>query len=225
MIKKILLAGLTVIWIIGFILCWNFLYAGPNYWIGFVFGLAGFAAAGVSIYFLEKGNRSTTETACIPVYYTAVFVVLMISLNLSFALMQVLSLMPVFIVANLLIILVYGVLFYGSVRHLMRVNDLTEYAPGKIKNTADISRQLTVLLSIAKENGIRQELLKLKETVDYSNNVSQSFSENDEVVFLEKLYRLQEALSGGSDTETILNQIKDAADTWNVRNSRINSTR
>lgn len=83
--KKILLAGLTVIWIVGFILCWNFLYAGPNFWIGFLFGLVGFAAAGISIYFLEKSNRSTTEIGCIPVYYTAVFVVLMILLNLFFS--------------------------------------------------------------------------------------------------------------------------------------------
>lgn len=225
MIKKILLAGLTVIWIIGFILCWNFLYTGPSYWIGFLFGLIGFAGAGISVYFLEKSNSSTTETGCIPIYYTAVFVVLMISLNLPFAFMQTLSLMPVFVVANLLIILIYGVLFYGSIRHLMRVNDLTEYAPEKMKNTANISQQLTVLLSIVKDTDIRQELLKLKETVDYSNNVSQSFSEGDEEVFLEKLYKLQEELSNDSDTETIINHIKDAASTWGVRNSRINSTR
>lgn len=58
MIKKIILAGLTVIWIVGFILSWNFLLAGPNYWIGFSFGLMGFAAAGISICILEKGSRS-----------------------------------------------------------------------------------------------------------------------------------------------------------------------
>ena len=223
--KKILLAGLTVIWIVGFILCWSFLYAGPNYWLGFLFGLVGFAAAGISVYFLEKSNHSTTETGCIPVYYTAVFVVLMILLNLYFAFMQIFSLMPVFIVANLLLILIYGVLFYGAVRHLMRVNDLTEYAPEKMKNIANISQQLSVLLSISKDTGIRQELLKLKETVDYSNNVSQSFSENDEKAFLEKLYKIQEELSGGLDTDTIIHSIKDAASTWSVRNSRINSTR
>lgn len=223
MMKKILLAGLTVIWIVGFILCWNFLYAGPNFWIGFLFGLVGFAAAGISIYFLEKSNRSTTEIGCIPVYYTAVFVVLMILLNLFFSFTQLFTLMPVFVVANLLIILIYGLLFYGAVRHLMRVNELTEYAPEKMKNTAVISQQLAVLLSIAKDAGIRQELLKLKENVAYSNNVSQRFSESDEEAFLDKLYKIQEDLSNGTDTETVLTKIKDAANTWSIRNSSINN--
>ena len=62
MIKKILLAGLTVIWIVGFILCWSFLYAGPNYWIGFLFGLVGVAAAGISLDYLEKSTHSTPAT-------------------------------------------------------------------------------------------------------------------------------------------------------------------
>ena len=224
MIKKIILAGLTVIWIVGFILSWNFLFAGPNYWIGFLFGLMGFAVAGISICILEKSNRSTTETRYVPVYYTAVFVVLMTLLNLCFAYMPLFSLRSVFIIANLLILLIYGVLFYGAVRHFSRAAKLTEYAPQKMKNTADISRQLSVLLSLAKDADIKAELLKLKENVTYSNNVSQQFSVNDEEVFLQKLYKIQEDLAVGTDTNTILDKIKDATDTWNIRNIRINST-
>ena len=225
MIKKIMLAGLTVIWIVGFVISWNIFLAGPNYWFGFLFGLIGFVIALASTFFLGESNHSTTETGYIPVYYTAAFTALMILLNLSFAFIPSLFLRPVLIVANLIIILVYGVLVYGSIRHLQRVKELTEYAPGKMKNTADISQQLSVLLSIAKDANIRQELLKLKETVAYSNNVTQAFSEESEEVFLEQLYKIQEALSNGSDTETILAKIKDAASTWSVRNSRINSTR
>lgn len=225
MIKKIILAGLTVIWIVGFILSWNFFLAGPNYWIGFSFGLMGFAAAGISICILEKGSRSTTETRFVPIYYTIVFIVLMMLLNLCFACMPMFSLRSVFIVANLLLLLIYGVLFYGAVKHFSRVNGLTAYAPQKLQNTADVSRQLSVLLSLAKDADVKAELRKLKETVAYSNNTSQQFSVSDEEAFIQKLYQIQEDLSGQTDKETVLDKIKDAADTWNVRNSRVNSMR
>ncbi len=59
----------------------------------------------------------------------------------------------------------------------------------------------------------------------YSNNMSQQYSVNDEAVFLQKLYKIQEDLSGGTDTETVLNEIKEAADMWNIRNSRVGSIR
>ena len=224
MTKKIIIAGLTVIWIVGFILSWNFLFAGPNYWIGFLFGLIGFVIAGVTIFFFGESNSSTTETGYIPIYYTAVFVVLMMILNLSFAFVWNRFLRPAFIVANLVLILIYVVLAYNASRHLQRVKELTEYAPEKMKNTADISRQLSVLLSIAQDAGVRQELLKLKEIVAYSNNVTQQFSESDEQLFLEKLVNIQEELSNNADAETIMSKIKDAATTWNIRNSSINST-
>lgn len=225
MTKKIIIAGLTVIWIVGFILSWNLLLAGPNYWIGFLFGLIGLVIAGVTIFFFGESNHNTTEIGYIPIYYTAVFVVLMMILNLSFAFVWSRFLRPVFIVANLVIILVYVVLAYNASRNLQRVKELTEYAPGKMKNTADISRQLSVLLSIAQDAGVRQELLKLKEIVSYSNNVTQQFSEDDERLFLEKLVNIQEDLSNNADTETVMGKIKDAATTWNIRNSSINSMR
>lgn len=225
MIKKIILAGLTVIWIAGFILFWNFLLAGPNYWIGFLFGLMGLAVAGISIFLPPKGSQSTTETRFVPIYYTIVYVVLVMLLNLCFACVPFFWLRAVFIVANLLLLLIYGVLFYGAVRHLTRTANLTEYASQKQENAAAVSRQLSVLLSIAKDKAIKAELLRLRETVTYSNNVSQPFSVNDEKVFLQRLYSIQEDLSGGADTDTILNKIKDAAETWNIRNSRIGSIR
>lgn len=225
MTKKIIIAGLTVIWIVGFILSWNLFLAGPNYWIGFLFGLIGLVIAGVTIFLFGESNYNTTEIGYIPIYYTAVFVVLMMILNLSFAFVWSRFLRPVFIVANLIIILVYVVLAYNASRNLQRVKELTEYAPGKMKNTADISRQLSVLLSIAQDAGVRQELLKLKEIVAYSNNVTQQFSEDDERLFLEKLVNIQEDLSNNADTKTVMDKIKDAATTWNIRNSSINSMR
>lgn len=225
MTKKIIIAGLTVIWIVGFILSWNLFLAGPNYWIGFLFGLIGLVIAGVTIFLFGESNYNTTEIGYIPIYYTAVFVVLMMILNLSFAFVWSRFLRPVFIVANLVIILVYVVLAYNASRNLQRVKELTEYAPGKMKNTADISRQLSVLLSIAQDAGVRQELLKLKEIVSYSNNVTQQFSEDDERLFLEKLVNIQEDLSNNADTKTVMDKIKDAATTWNIRNSSINSMR
>lgn len=225
MIKKIILAGLTVIWIAGFILSWNFFLAGPNYWLGFLFGLMGLAVAAINIFLPPKGSQSTTETRFVPIYYTIVYVILVMLLNLCFSCVPFFWLRAVFIVANLLLLLIYGVLFYGAVRHLTRAANLTEYAAQKQKNAADISCQISVLLSSAKDKSVKTALLKLKETVAYSNNMSQQYSVNDEAVFLQKLYKIQEDLSGGTDTETVLNEIKEAADMWNIRNSRIGSIR
>ena len=106
MIKKIILAGLTVIWIAGFILSWNFFLAGPNYWLGFLFGLMGLAVAAISIFLPPKGSQSTTETRFVPIYYTIVYVILVMLLNLCFSCVPFFWLRAVFIVANLLLLLI-----------------------------------------------------------------------------------------------------------------------
>lgn len=221
MIKKIILSGLTIIWIVGFILCRGISTIGPNYWLGFIFGLVGFAAAGICILSMEKSNFSTTEIGYIPIYYSAVFVVLMAGLNLGFACIKERMFIPVFIIVDLLLMLIYGILVYAAFKNLARVKELTEYAPGKMKNSADISHELAALLSVAKDADIRQELLKFKEKVDYSNNVSQSFSTDNEERLLEALYKLREDLSDGVDAKIIIDKIKAAADIWNIRNSAL----
>lgn len=225
MSKKITLGGLAFIWIVAFILLRDSSIAGSNYWMGCAFGIAGFAAAAAIEQFTPGSNNSTFETGAIKSFYTFAFAGVMAVLNIIFACVQDDSIRPLFVIANLLVILGYGLMIYSAAKHLSRVNELTEYAPVKMRNTASISQELSVLLSIAQDPAVKQELMKFKENVVYSTNVSQGFSEDYEKLIIDKLSIIRSDLASGAGSDAVIAKIRDASVTWNMRNSVINSPR
>lgn len=218
-VNLIALAGVALIWIVGFVLYRVYHDMETNYWAGFAFGVLGLAAAAAGIVCIGRTNRSTQETKAIPVYYTSIYAVISVALNIIFAFTPDGQYVTLFVVANLFILLVYVLLMYNAGKYIGRVTERTEYAAAKMEKVARISGELAALISMSKDEGVRRELLKLKEKVDYSNNVSQSFTEQSEDVFLKKLYDLREAMSNGTGPDVLTAKVKDADMAWNMRNS------
>jgi hypothetical protein len=82
-----------------------------------------------------------------------------------------------------------------------------------------ISSQLAVMISVTTDAGIKNQLLKLKETVDYSTNVSQGFLVDSQNYFLLQLNQIQGMIDENKDYEEINKKIQEATVTWKIRNS------
>lgn len=217
--NQIALIGAAFIWIVAFILYQIYHEVGVNYWTGFAFGLLGMAVAEAGVLFAARTNRSTLETSGIYAYYSLIYIAVVIALNIFFASTDDYRYITLLVTANIIILIVYILLTYNANKYIKDVSDKTERAAAKTQNAADISKELAVLISISQNSEIKQELIKLKEKVDYSNNVSQNISQKTEDVFLQKLRNIHDAISKGIEPDIIKSGIRDAEETWNIRNS------
>lgn len=222
-IKMIIPIVIAVVWLVIFLLYQNNPNIGTDYWIAFVFGLIGIAAVELSMYLKVRGNGSTLEIGAVSIIYAAVFTIISLVLNLFFAFMPKHELAPVFVIVNLIVLLMYGILVYYSNKSLKRVNELTEYSADRMGDVTNISRLLATLMSITVDETVKQELRKLKEKVDYSNNVFQNFSKELEDTFLQKIQEIQDDIADGVENDIVVSKIKDASATWSARNSHVNS--
>lgn len=216
-------AGIAIIWIIAFLIYQDSPDAGDSYWIAFVFGLIGLVATEISMVLRSKSNSSTLEIGAISIVYTVIFAITNLILNVIFSLSKKNELALVFVIINLAVLLVYAVLIYYSNKYVLRVNGLTDYSADKMVSVSEISKQLAILINMSSDNEVVTELKKLKENIDYSNNVSQNFSRDQEKIFLQKIHSLQNDIADGAEKDIVVSKIRDASVTWGLRNSRVNN--
>lgn len=155
--------GIAIIWVIAFLIYQNSPNIGSDYWTAFVFGFIGIAVSELSIILRSKSNRSTLEIGAISIIYTVIFTIIVLVLNMFFAFMQKHEFAPVFVIVNLVVLFIYGLLIYYSNKNLLRVNELTDYSAQKMASVVDISQQLAILISISNDDVVKKELVKLKE--------------------------------------------------------------
>jgi hypothetical protein len=84
---------------------------------------------------------------------------------------------------------------------------------------SSVSTHLATLLSLTTDSDIKRQLHSLKEMVDYSSNVSQSFQENLQNQFLLQLNQIQSLIVEHKTKDEIINKIQEATVTWKTRNS------
>lgn len=198
--------------------------AGFYFWGGFGFGFLSFVVVGVSLFRITtNNNRNTTEISCIPVYYTALYLVLTIIINTYFAFRVKGNFNVILVVLNLVLLVAFITLRIYSDDLIARVDKQTIHTAEKIKPITSISFQLASMLSVATDSDIKQQLLKLKETVDYSSNVSQGFSENSQNIFLLQLNQIESLIVEHADKDVISKKIQEATVAWNTRNSVVST--
>ena len=99
-----------------------------------------------------------------------------------------------------------------------RVDEQTRQSAEKLRPIASISSQLATILSITTDTDIKKQLLKLKEMVEYSSNVSQKFLDNSQNLFLFQLNQIQSLIVEHKDKDEINKKIQEATTTWKTRN-------
>lgn len=195
-------------------------------WGGLIFGVISFVLAGVSLYLVEiNSNRNTTEINYIPIYYTILFQIVTIIINTYFIFRGNGNLNVIVVVLNSVAIILFISLRLFTEQYVQRVDEQTIYSSKKIASFTAISVKLSTLISIEKDNEIKKKLLEVKELVDYSSNVSQPFSDQQQNLFLLQLNQIEAMILENREKKDVLNKIEEAVIIWNTRNSTVSAIR
>lgn len=198
--------------------------AGFYFWGGFGFGLLSFIVTGASLLLIRtRNNRNTTEISYIPVYYTAVYLLVSIIINTYFVLRITGKFNIVLVILNLMILVAFIAIRLYTDDFVARVDEQTRHSVEKIRPITSISSQLAILLSVTTDSDIKKLVFGLKEMVDYSSNVSQGFSENSQNLFLLQLNQIQSLIVEHKDKDDISKKIQEATVTWKTRNSVVST--
>ena len=194
--------------------------AGFYFWGGLSFGVFSFIVAGVSLLLIKKrNNRNTTEISLIPVYYTAAYQFAALIVNTYFIMREAGKMNQLLVVLNTIILVAFIAVRLNTDDYVSHVDKQTRHLAEKIKPITLISSRMATILSVTSDPDIKTQLLKLKEMVDYSSNVSQEFSEETQNYFLLQLNQIQSLIVEHKDKEEIDKNIQEATVTWKMRNS------
>ena len=221
-IKKILIIELLlfITWCIVVLMFIDYDRAGFYFWGGFCFGIISFIIAGISILLIKTTkNDNTTEINFIPVYYTAVFLLISTIINTYFIFQVVGKYNIILVSLNLVVLSIFISIRLYTGDYIARVDMQTRHSVEKIRPMSSVSTHLATLLSLTTDSDIKRQLHSLKEMVVYSSNVSQSFQENLQNQFLLQLNQIQSLIVEHKTKDEIINKIQEATVTWKTRNS------
>lgn len=223
----------AVAWLVCGLLFANYKSPSFCYWGGFGFGLMVIAAVCLANYVLKSRNKAPIEVNVLPTVISFGYLIIGIAFNVRFMIsrpgiyeMQGTGIFEkVLIAANILLLLVFILTIYFASGYKNRVSEQIEIAGGKIANTTEIMSLVARLLSQTKDEEVKDKLYAFKEKIDYSTNVSQSFSVENEEKLMEKLRGIGADLNNGAPKEHILSDIEEAEKIWNMRNAKISTLR
>lgn len=226
--------GIKKIFIIEILLfiCWCLIVmafadydkAGFYFWGGFCFGFLSYLIAGVSLLLIKtNNNRNTTEINYIPVYYTMVYLLVSIVINTYFTFRITGKYNIILVILNSVILVSFIGIRLFTDSYVARVDEQTIRLSKKISPITSISSKLSTLLSVTTDPVIKKQLIKVKEMVDYSSNLSQEFSVNSQNLFLLQLNQIESMIYDNKEKDEIIKRIEEAAITWNKRNSVVST--
>lgn len=221
-IKKLSIIELLIFigWCVVVLVFADYDRAGFYFWGGFGFGFLSFIVAGASLFLIKKrNNRNTTEINFIPVYYTDAYLFVSIIINTYFVFRVTGKYNVILVVLNLVLLVAFINIRLYTDGFAARVDEQTRQSAEKLRPIASISSQLATILSITTDTDIKKQLLKLKEMIEYSSNVSQEFLDNSQNLFLFQLNQIQSLIVEHKDKDEINKKIQEAAVTWKTRNS------
>lgn len=193
---------------------------GFYFWGGFAFGAVSFITAVISLLFIKTyENENLTEINYIPFYYTSAYLLVSLVINSCFVYRMAGKYNLLLVIANLLILFAFIAIRVNTDDYAKDLDKQTKKIEKKIESVSAISTRMSVLLSIVTDPEIKKALLKLKEKVDFSSNLSQDFLAESQNLFILQLEQIQEMISGNKSKDEILKKIQEATVTWNSRNS------
>lgn len=210
-----------IVWLALVLLLGTELYFGRNYWLGFGFGLMSFLVVlGAQFLYSAATNPSTTEIAGIPIYYSVGYLLISIVRNTFAMFASISELVSPLVIFNLIALVAYIILMVLSAHYFNRVNAQLAYEQQSKISVQNISAQLGAMLAKAPDDE-KLSIKKLKEAVDYSNNLTQTFTKVQEEEFLRLLLELQGLIECNGEKSLIEKKITQLNQLWQARNSII----
>ncbi|MBP5331512.1 MAG: hypothetical protein J6Y89_06640 [Lachnospiraceae bacterium] len=220
-IKSTALIGIIIvlIWVVVGLLLPDSMKAGFCFWGGFVFGIIAVAVTFVYLFLFRKKGARTEEVDFIPTVCAFCYMFVSLGLNIAFMVMGESASGELLIGLNILLLLISALVIFAAWRYANGVSAKTELLNAKKNNKQVASAMIAGIMSISDDQDIKKALRGLKEKVDLGNNTSQSFTEELETEFIEKLRGIRGAIDAGSDKTEIINMITSAGKLWSERNA------
>lgn len=220
----------AIVWLVIMFTNGDWQYGGFCFWAAFAFGLIAFILGAVMIlYFTHTIDRDTTEAAYLPFVFTAIFtgayILVALLYNTIFAFKDDDDAMGRFFAINIIWIAIYIVAVLYARKYILRIKETSSKISNRIRPITTISTKLACLVAITTDPAAKQQILKLKESVDYGSNMSQNFSEATEQRFLMQLNELEALIQTNAPADQINTKIQQAQMTWNSRNAMVGSIR
>ncbi len=196
------------------------------FWIGYGFGMLAFVLTALySALIGERVNRNVSDIRFIQYYFSMWFLVISVLYNTVAVFSDAEKAARNMVIWNLIFIAGFflTVLYISS--YIARVTALTTNVTNRMQNSINVSAKLGGLVAVATNPEIRDRLLKLKQNVDYSSNMTQASSYEVEMQFGAALDEIQGLMFNGTDTETIIKKIDGATSLWFLRNNNAASFR
>ena len=227
-VGKILLLELLffVGWCVAVILLTNFAFCGFNFWFAFCGTVFSFVVACVSFLTIKKTTSyDTTEASVVPIVTTGIYLIGAILFNNIFIFGLYVFLEKILVISNILWFIVFIAVRLFVNNYINRLDNQTKIISQKFENNKAIAANLSILLSNDMDSDIKSRVLKLKEMVDYSTNITSGYDSNYCNAFLSKLNQIDLLIKQNASKEQLIKEIGEAESIWKARNGVLASTK
>lgn len=227
MVLAVSIALIALVWVIAIIAC-NLLILELPWMCWGSISCALVAVIASEIYLLivrKEPSEQGTEPGALGVILTICYLLITILLNSIFVLLRYGNFNMILLVLNLAATVCYIILTLWIEQHTARLTHQLRMTEQKTASTNEIGRKLGELLAITEDAEIRGKLLKLKEAVDYSTNISTNATAGMDTQMIAQLDEIVQLSIGRADRLIILKKVDAAEVTWKMRSSTASSKR
>lgn len=192
-----------------------FLYIGS-----LTFVIAAVALAILYLTVLRRSpGRQAAEPGALPVLFTLAYVVAIMGSNTVLVFLGRGSFNKFSILCNAAINAVYILLILWAEKDNQRLSAQLERTERKLSGPVAISAKLGEILGLTEDRQLREQLLKLKEAVDYSTNITTGATFERERQMERQLDELRALIVGREEPSAIQNKLHEVELTWKTRGS------
>lgn len=219
------ITAIGVVWLLVIMGLTDLLNTPEDYMGAVVFGLLAIVVADLYLLvFRVTPGAQSIEVGVVGIYYTAIYIFVLLLANSLAIYWEMAKFGFVLTAINLLLNVGYIVIVISIQRDTQRLIHQQSQMSQVTAVPGALSRKLGTLLAVAEDEAVRARLLKLKEAVDYGNNVSSYGTYELETKMDQQLETVLFCLQEHMDTPGVMKAIGDAEITWKMR-SNATSTR
>lgn len=185
-------------------------------WLSYVFVLVSIAVA-VACFSFHRTPQNDSSLVGIPFYYSIAFVSISVIINGIYILAEIKSLGVLAIAVDIVLFVAYLGIMVFSYLYQERFLKRIENVETRTTFVTSCSAAIGVLLSESADPDIHNALVKLKEKVDFSSNITKSPALISEIS--EKVSEIRAAIESSDEKADILKLIEELGNLWNKKNA------
>lgn len=187
---------------------------------GLVFGLAAVVLAIVYLMvFRSSPGRQAAESGAVSIYLPIAYALASLVSNTLLILRGLGGFNRFLVLWNVAISAIYIIVILYAEKDTRRLAEQLARTEQKLAGPAEISAKLGEILGAAEDGEIRKQILKLKESVDYTTNISTAGTVESERQLLVQLDELMDLIRNQGEPSAIRDKIREAEMTCRSRSS------